>query len=73
MTESQKAVLTVLNEYGPMHDAALVPLAQHMADVAMSSSSIRSRRSELAEFGFVTAVGGHRMPSGRTAIVWKAA
>lgn len=70
MTTHQKQVMHMLAEYGPLPDHVLVPLAQHLADVPMSSSSIRSRRAELAKLGRVEQVGQIEMPSGRGAAVW---
>jgi hypothetical protein len=73
MTDSQKAVLKVVIDYGPLPDHALVPLTQHVAGVHQSSSGIRTRRAELSEFGLVEATGDYiKMPSGRRAAVWGA-
>lgn len=70
MTTSQKEVLKVLNQYGPLPDTALVPLAQHLEQVHQSSSGIRTRRSELTADGYVAQVGTITLPSGRSAKVW---
>lgn len=70
MTPNQQAVYDVLQERGPLPDHALVPLAQHVAQVHQSSSGIRSRRAELARAGQVVEVGQIKMPSGRSASVW---
>lgn len=69
LTPGQTDVYGVLRDYGPMADSALVPLAQHMAAVHQSSSSIRSRRAELTAKGLVKRVGEIKMPSGRKAQV----
>jgi hypothetical protein len=73
MTTSQKEVLHVLNQYGPLPDTALVPIAQHILDVHQSSSGIRTRRSELTSLGEVEQVSTITLPSGRTAKVWDVA
>lgn len=70
MTSSQRAVKEVLKAYGPFCDQVLVPVAQHVARVGLSSSGIRSRRAELAAAGEIVSVGSVKMPSGRSAVVW---
>ena len=73
MTAAQQAVLDAIKKYGPITDAALVPLVQHVANVPMSSSGIRTRRNELVYVhGKVKQGGEVRMPSGRLAALWKA-
>lgn len=70
MTAGQIAVLKVINDHGPVNDATLVPLVQHMANVKMSSSGIRTRRNELVAAGKLRQVDEVKMPSGRMAAVW---
>lgn len=70
MTTTQETVLAVLKAHGPLPDHALVPIVQHVEQQRMSSSSIRSRRAELAQAGWVVQVGDVQMPSGRKAAVW---
>ena len=73
LTRGQSDVYAVFKEYGvALPDHALVPLAQHAMKVNQSSSSIRSRRHELAELGLVTHVSDTVCRSGRKAGVWKA-
>ena len=72
LTAGQQEVLEVLEDFGPLPDVALVPLTQHVAMSHQSSSSIRSRRAELARAGLVEAVGERKMPSGRKAQVFGA-
>lgn len=75
VTKSQADVYVVLNSYGKskgLPDHALVPLAQHAADMHQSSSGIRTRRAELTDKGLVVENGYVRMPSGRRARVFKA-
>jgi hypothetical protein len=72
MTKSQQDVLGVIKQYGPMPDVALVPMAQHVANIHQSSSGVRSRRAELAAAGLVQIVGRQKLPSGRSAAVWAA-
>lgn len=68
LTTGQKAVLLALADLGkPVTDAALVPFAQHMADVHLSSSGIRSRRKELERKGLIGLGTPITMPSGRKA------
>ena len=69
VTGSQAAVYDVLSQHGPMTDAALVPLTQHVAQSHQSSSGIRTRRRELQRLGLVKdAESNVKMPSGRTAV-----
>lgn len=70
MTPGQNAVYSVLKQHGPLPDHALVPLTQHVAEIRMSSSGIRSRRAELVDSNLVEEVDTVRMPSGRLASVW---
>jgi hypothetical protein len=72
MTTGQAAVLDVIEQYGPLTDAALVPLVQHVSNVRMSSSGIRTRRNELVSAGKITQSGEVKMPSGRAAALWSA-
>lgn len=72
VTPAQFEVYTVLKQYGPLPDHALVPLAQHVVKSHQSSSGIRSRRAELAISALVVPVDEVKTSSGRTAIVWKA-
>jgi hypothetical protein len=69
LRSSQRAVLTILQDIGPMTDAEL---CARMAP-AMSPSGARSRRSELVAKGLVYDTGKReRLHSGRWAIVWAA-
>lgn len=70
MTSAQRAVLDVIEDYGPLTDAALVPLVQHVAQQHLSSSGIRTRRNELVDLGEVRQDGEIKMPSGRYAAKW---
>jgi hypothetical protein len=70
MTAAQQTVLDAVETYGPLTDAALVPLVQHVSQARMSSSGVRTRRSELTDQGLVKSVGQVRMPSGRFASEW---
>ena len=70
MTAAQQAVLDAIENYGPITDAALVPLVQHVSNVRMSSSGIRTRRNELVTAGEVSQLGEVKMPSGRMAALW---
>lgn len=74
VTPTQAEVYNVLRKHGALPDHALVPLAQHVAQIHQSSSGIRSRRAELAGKGLVVEDPNKtvRMPSGRKARVWKA-
>jgi hypothetical protein len=73
VTDGQAAVYGVLKTFGPMPDHALVPLAQHAANVHLSSSGIRSRRAELYANGLVADTGRTiKTGSGRNAHVWEA-
>ena len=72
MTAAQQAVLDAIKTFGPINDAALVPLVQHVSQVHMSSSGIRSRRAELVDAGNVREHSKVVMPSGRKASLWVA-
>lgn len=68
ITPNQAEVYKVLDQFGPLPDVALVPLAQHVMNSRQSSSGIRSRRAELEDKGLVINTGGKfKMPSGRLA------
>lgn len=71
LTDNQAAVYGVLEEYGPLADHALVPLAQHQLQVHQSSSGIRSRRAELADMDLIYQVGKTKTGSGRSAAVYE--
>lgn len=74
VTPAQAEVYSVLEQYGPLPDHALVPLAQHVVNTHQSSSGIRSRRAELAARGLVRETGKRvRMPSGRLARTFEVA
>lgn len=72
LTAGQADVYDALKKYGPMPDAALVPLIQHVSQSHQSSSGIRTRRSELVGLGLVTTVGEVKTATGRKATVFKA-
>lgn len=72
VTDSQAEVYSVLKTYGPVPDHALVPLAQHVSAVHLSSSGIRSRRVELLRKGLVKQNGTTTTGSGRTANIFQA-
>jgi hypothetical protein len=72
VTPAQAEVHSVLKQFGPLPDHALVPLAQHVVSAHQSSSGIRSRRAELVRKGLASAESAVLTASGRKAIVWKA-
>lgn len=72
VTDSQGDVYDTLKLYGPLPDVALVPVAQHVQGTHQTSSGIRSRRAELVRKGLADEVRTVRMPSGRSAGVFKA-
>lgn len=69
LQDSQKAVLEMLERYGPRTDTDLVALVRDY-----SSSRVRTARAELVTLGRV-ADSGQRivLMSGRKSIVWKLA
>ncbi len=74
VTPAQAEVYKVLrkNRAG-IPDHTLVPLAQHFSEIRLSSSGIRTRRKELTDAGLVRKINRRvRMPSGRTAALYKA-
>lgn len=70
LTTGQQTVLATLSEFGPATDAALATYVHHIASDDMSSSGVRTRRSELASKGYVEPVSTRKMKSGRNAAVW---
>lgn len=69
LRESQKVVLRMLQESGPMTDERL---AYYLMGV-LSPSGARTRRAELVDKGLVYDTGERdRLISGRRAIVWAA-
>ena len=73
VTDAQADVYAVIEEFGPLPDHALVPLAQHVNILHQSSSGIRTRRHELAELGLVSMSSkSWRTASGRKAHGWEA-
>ena len=75
ITDTQKVILHLLNK--PMTDVELVETfykSVNRNNLWASESGIRSRRSELAQQGKVIDTGlREKLPSGRNAIVWRAA
>lgn len=74
VTRGQYEVYNVLAEHDEgLPDHALVPLAQHVAHVRLSSSGIRTRRKELVDMGLVKPLSREATTgSGRHASVYKA-
>ena len=72
VSDSQKAVYEVIRQFGPMPDHALVPLVQHAHPRHLSSSRIRTVRSELFDMGLVKSDGVVLTGSGRKAATYKA-
>lgn len=73
LTKAQTEIQSVLKQFGPLPDHALVPLAQHVVGAHQSSSGIRTRRAELTDMGFVMPTGDTVVTaSGRRALVWRA-
>ena len=71
--ESQRFILSVLQQCGPMVDEVLVKQAcNQQKGRNMSVSGIRTRRSELVRLGLVRNSGKRRLPSGRLSIIWRA-
>ena len=69
LTNGQLTVLQAFHEFGPMTDMALTVYVHHTAGIDMSSSGIRTRRSELQSLGYVQGVGTRKLKSGRHAAV----
>lgn len=75
VTPSQFEVYAVLKTQRSrgLPDHALVPLAQHVSGLRLSSSGIRTRRDELLGKGLVADTGKQvKTGAGRTARVFKA-
>lgn len=73
VTQSQAEVYNLIERYGPIADHALVPLAQHQLNVRLSSSGLRTRRSELYVKGLIREDLTIRTGSGRRARTFVAA
>lgn len=69
LTNGQIAILRAFNEFGSMTDLALSVYVHHVAEESMSSSGIRTRRSELSRKGLLSDVGTRKLKSGRMAVV----
>jgi hypothetical protein len=71
LTDGQRNVLRAFYEFGPMDDTALTVYVHHVADKAMSSSGIRTRRAELTRTAppLLQAVDTKRLKSGRRAAI----
>lgn len=74
LRDSQRAVLDVLRHHGPIDDHTLEGIYGMLDQLPPQSvSGLRTRRRELVERGLVADTGERvKLPSGRTAIVWKA-
>jgi len=69
LTKGQRAVLRAFSDFGAMDDTALTVYVHHIADQAMSSSGIRTRRAELGRKGLIEVVGVKTLKSGRNAAI----
>lgn len=70
LTTNQKVVLKALRDFGKADDVTLAIYVHQLGDVDMSSSGVRTRRSELVRKGLVEVVGVRRMRSGRNAAIY---
>jgi hypothetical protein len=75
LRDRQRAVLKVLKLFGPLHNDGLVDRynkeKEYMMLPVQTDQSIRSRRSELTDMGFVVDTGSKAiLDSGRRAIIW---
>jgi hypothetical protein len=68
LTDGQLAVLKAFHDFEPMTDEVLAVWIHHFAGVQMSSSGVRTRRSELTKAGFVTAVGEKKTRARKAAV-----
>lgn len=71
LTPGQAEVLKAFLDHGPMHDAELATFVHHHSALTMSSSGIRSRRSELSKMvpPLLQPVGVRTMKSGRNSAI----
>lgn len=65
LNDGQKVVLRAIGRLGDVDDVTLAAYCHHLAE--MSSSGVRTRRSELARKGLVQGTGVVRTRSGRSA------
>lgn len=70
LTPNQIVVLTSLRDFGKADDVTLSVYVHQLGAIDMSSSGVRTRRSELTRKGFVEVVGTRKMRSGRSAAVY---
>lgn len=73
--ERQRAIYSLLDSIGPMHDEELVGRYLRQVDLPVQSvSGIRTRRSELVDLGLVVHTGEFtKTKSGRRARIWAVA
>lgn len=74
LTPHQADVYSAMKDWSrAIPDHALVPLVQHVAGHHISSSGVRTRRSELEALGLVREVpsAAVKLPSGRKARAFK--
>lgn len=69
LTSGQTAVLRAFSEFGPMDDTPLAIYVHHRSNKAMSTSGIRTRRSELARLRLISVAGVKTLKSGRNAAI----
>lgn len=73
LCEKQEKVLHVIKHNGPMTDETLAHWCWRFYQWPPSKSTARSRRKELVTKGLVEATGETvKLPSGRSAMTWRA-
>lgn len=72
LRESQRVILAILRERGPMTDERIAEWLDNVQH-PISPSGARTRRAELVNAGYVRDSGKRdRLPTGRMAVVWEA-
>lgn len=71
VNDSQYAIYSVLKNFGPLPDHALIPIAQHVLHTRQASSGIRTRRKELVDLGLARSTGKTKTAANRNATVFE--
>ena len=66
-----KQILQFMREYGDLTDEQLIEIWRHdLPESKTTDQSIRSRRSELTRYNFITVKGNAKTTRGRRCILW---
>lgn len=68
LSPGQRTVLEAISNYPAIDDQGLAVHVHHIASNDMSSSGVRTRRSELQSKGLIAVAGSKTTKSGKTAL-----